>query len=241
MVAFFYFGGNDMALSPRLHAIAALVPVGSAVADVGCDHGYLPVWLLQQGISPFVIATDVAAGPLEVARRSARNAEIYTEISFRLADGLSAVSPFEVEVIVIAGMGGETISSIIAAASWLSEGAHRLILQPQSKVPELMEFLAASGYRVLDQHLVEDGGRLYTIIEAAPGYMDLPRGETCYIIPRLLERGDPLLERYLTEIIEKLHRVLRGLARSADGAERRTELTEDIQRLERWKGRQNHE
>jgi len=154
-----------MPLSPRLEAIAGLIPPGSRVADVGTDHGHLAVFLIRQEIAPFVIATDVAAGPLEAARRSAERAGITEELDFRLANGLDAVSPHEIDAVVIAGMGGETMAGILHRAPWLKSEPYHLILQPQSKVPELIDFLSEEGYCILEQHTVEDSGRDYIIFE----------------------------------------------------------------------------
>jgi len=152
-------------LSPRLHTIARLIPPESRVADVGTDHGHLPIWLLTKGICPFVVASDVAHGPLEAAKRNAAQAGITSGLEFRLADGLGAVSPEEVDTVVIAGMGGETMCGVIQRAPWLKSGTYRLLLQPQSKIPELIEFLSVEGYQIESRHLVEDAGRMYTIFE----------------------------------------------------------------------------
>jgi len=112
-----------------------------------------------------VVATDVAQGPLETAKRSAARAGITSGIAFRLADGLLAVSSEEVDTVVIAGMGGETIMGILEGAPWLKAEPYRIILQPQSKIPELMDFLLVEGYCILEQHLVEEAERRYTIFE----------------------------------------------------------------------------
>ena len=223
-------------LSPRLSAIARLIPQGSRVADVGTDHGYLPIWLMEQGISPFVIATDLRPGPLDAAKENARQANIQAGISFRLADGLAAVSPHEVDVVVLAGMGGETIGGILDRTPWLQEGVHRLILQPQSKIPRLMDELAAGGYAVLDQHLAADAGRIYSVYEVIPGVMEPFVGGARYIHPTLLERGDSLLEAYLAAASAKLRRALAGLERGGEKeAEKQAEFKQALSDLERWK------
>jgi len=155
-------------LTLRLAAIADLIVPGSRLVDVGTDHALLPVWLLAEGVCPFVIATDVAPGPLEAARRSAGREGVSTGIDFRLADGLDAVMAHEVDTVVIAGMGGETMQGIIARAPWLKSGPVRMILQPQSKVPELLEFLSEEGYSVTARHEVADAGKGYVIFAVEP-------------------------------------------------------------------------
>jgi len=221
-----------MTLSPRLQAIGRLIPPGSRVADVGTDHGYLPVWLIEHGISPFVIATDLHPGPLEAAKGSAKRVGIETGISFRLADGLEAVSPHEVDTVVVAGMGSETISGILDRTPWLKTGIYRIILQPQSKIPQLMDNLSAGGFRLTDQHLVEDGGKIYPIYEAEPGHMKAPQGGGRYVHPALIERGDPLLAAYLTEICNKLTRALGGLEQGGgETAEKQAEFALALREL----------
>ena len=225
-----------MHLLPRLYAIARLIPLGSRVADVGTDHGYLPVWLIAEGICPFVVATDVASGPLETAKRSAARMGLVPGPDFRLADGLDAISPQEVDTVVMAGMGGETIQGMIGRAPWLRAGAHRMVLQPQSKIPELVDFLANAGYRIEDQHLVEEAGRIYTIFEVTPGVMEPPAGGLRYVTRSLLERGDPLLGPYLAGIADKLRRAIQGLEQAENGAEKRMEFARALAELEQWRG-----
>ena len=154
-----------MRLSPRLAAIARLISPGNRLVDVGTDHALLPVFLLAEGVCPFAIATDISPGPLEAAQRSAQRAGITSGIDFRLGDGLAAVLSEEAGTVVIAGMGGETIAGILSRAPWLKSEPYQMILQPQSKVPELIDFLSVEGYHILAQHFVEDAGRSYLIFE----------------------------------------------------------------------------
>ena len=106
-----------IALQPRLRLLAEMTPPGGRLADIGTDHGYLPVWLLQEGRIPSAIASDVGAEPLEHARRTAEEYETQG-LDFRLCDGLSGIEPAETDTVVIAGMGGETIRDILRAAPW---------------------------------------------------------------------------------------------------------------------------
>ena len=97
-------------ISKRLLCCAAMVPSGSRVADIGTDHGYLGIYLLQNGISPHVIACDLRKGPLDNARKNARLFEVDGSMAFRLSDGLAEISPEEIDCAVLAGMGGDLIS-----------------------------------------------------------------------------------------------------------------------------------
>ena len=150
-------------LPARLKTVAGFIENGAAVADVGTDHGYLPVYLAINGLARRIIATDISAGSLAAARRSAAKYGVTDMISFVVAPGLSCVCPTEVDTIVIAGLGGETIAGILGDAPWTKEGK-RLILQPQTKIEELRRFLDENGYTTLDTKQTHDKGRDYVVI-----------------------------------------------------------------------------
>lgn len=202
-----------LALQPRLHLLARLVPEGCRLTDVGTDHGYLPVALLQQGRISAAIASDIGAEPLEHARRTALQYGV-DGMDFRLCAGLSGVAPEETDVIVIAGMGGETIISILQDAPWTADGQHRLLLQPMTKAAALRHWLADNGYTFTDEHLVEDKGRIYPIL-CVEGGASHPLTEAEALCGVLLA-DDPLYAAYLTEHITKLRRSAEGLRRSSD-------------------------
>lgn len=204
---------KQLALQPRLHMLARLVPEGCRLTDVGTDHGYLPVALLQQGRITAAIASDIGAEPLEHARRTAMQYGV-DGMDFRLCAGLSGVAPEETDVIVIAGMGGETIISILQDAPWTADGQHRLLLQPMTKVAALRHWLADNGYTFTDEHLVEDKGRVYPIL-CVEGGVFRPLTEAEALCGVLLV-DDPLYAAYLTEHITKLRRSAEGLRRSSD-------------------------
>lgn len=204
---------KQLALQPRLHLLARLVPEGCRLTDVGTDHGYLPVALLQQGRIAAAIASDIGAEPLEHARRTAMQYGV-DGMDFRLCAGLSGVAPEETDVIVIAGMGGETIISILQDAPWTADGRHRLLLQPMTKAAALRHWLADNGYTFTDEHLVEDKGRIYPILCVKGGvFRPLTEAEA---LCGVLLADDPLYAAYLTEHITKLRRSAEGLRRSSD-------------------------
>ena len=204
---------KQLALQPRLHLLARLVPEGCRLTDVGTDHGYLPVALLQQGRIAAAIASDIGAEPLEHARRTAMQYGV-DGMDFRLCAGLSGVAPEETDVIVIAGMGGETIISILQDAPWTADGQHRLLLQPMTKAAALRHWLADNGYTFTDEHLVEDKGRIYPILCVKGGvFRPLTEAEA---LCGVLLADDSLYAAYLTEHITKLRRSAEGLRRSSD-------------------------
>ena len=128
-----------MELSPRLRSVAGLVPPGARFADVGTDHAYLPVWLLQQGIIEHALVSDLRPGPLDRARSTAARYGLAERMEFRLCDGLSGIAPAEADTIAIAGMGGETIAAILAGA-----GAGVSAAAPAHERPERPAAVAAA-------------------------------------------------------------------------------------------------
>lgn len=153
-------------LDKRLSAVAALVRRGSRLADIGTDHAYLPVYLVQAGVCPAAIASDIGAGPLEAARHTVTANGLTREIALQLGDGLSTVSAEEIDDIAIAGMGGETIVAILKAAPWVKDGRLRLILQPMTRAEDLRRWLLQNGFTVEEEHLIRDKRHLYSVLAA---------------------------------------------------------------------------
>ena len=198
-------------LQPRLRLLAELIPDGIRLADIGTDHGYLPVNLLQQGKIKSAIAADIVAAPLQHARNTAKEYGV-SDIDFRLCDGLAAIGAEEVDVVVIAGMGGETIVSILSAAPWVKEKT--LFLQPMTKVEYLRQWLGENGYVFEEERLVWDKGILYPIFAVRGGEKrELTAAEQ---YAGIAFDGDPLYADYLTYQIERLQKAIDGLNRAND-------------------------
>ncbi len=198
-------------LSPRLEMTASLVPSGARLADVGTDHAYLPAALLLEGRIPSAIASDLRRGPLERARETAAAFDLKEKISFRLCDGLSGVGPEEVDAIVIAGMGGETIAAILAAAPWTRERVVSLILQPMSSMSDLRAWLGQNGYDILEERLAREGDSLYTALSVRAGEMAPMTAAERYAGRNT---GDPLRGMWLDRWLTRTERALDGLARA---------------------------
>lgn len=194
-------------LSPRLQMVADFVPPCACAADIGTDHGYLPVWLLQNGVIQSAIAADIHAGPLANARQSAAAYDLEEHFRFVQADGLQFSGVQAADVITIAGMGGETICAILAAAPWLREGK-QLVLQPQSKVPELTDWLWRNGFTIEDAALCRDAGKRYLVLRV----LGQPAVQTYTVEQLLLRRRDPLLTEHLKEEIRRQTRARAGMA-----------------------------
>ncbi len=151
-------------LSHRLLACCSFVHPGDRVADVGCDHGYLSIHLLQTGIASHVIASDIREGPLQSAIRNAEKYGVRDRIAFYLSDGLRSI-PRDFDTLVCAGMGGDTMISILEAAPWMKQEQYRLVLQCQSKTPMLRRYLSDQGWHIADEAVLRDGKFLYTVME----------------------------------------------------------------------------
>ena len=152
-------------LSKRLSACADFVPQGAHVADVGCDHGYLSIYLLQNGIASKVYAGDINEGPLQSAVLNAEKAGLKERISFYLSDGVKNI-PKNFDTLVCAGMGADTMISILENAPWLQHKQYRLILQCQSKIHCLRQYLYEKGWHIVREKALKDGRFLYTVMEA---------------------------------------------------------------------------
>ena len=202
---------KELVLQPRLRLLADMVPDGARLADVGTDHGYLPVFLLQKGRITSAIASDIVPGPLQHARQTAAEYEV-EGIEFRLCPGLDAIGPEEADTIVIAGMGGETIQAVLEAAPWTTDGGHLLLLQPMTKVEFLRKWLTDNGYAFTDERLVFDKDHLYPVF-AVRGGQQPPLTPTQQYGGVLLD-GDPLYADYLDKRIGKLRKAISGLRKS---------------------------
>ena len=201
-------------LSARMAAVADFVPQGAHLADVGTDHGYIPLWLLQEERIASAVASDLREGPLQHAIASAEAAGLSDRVEFLLCDGLSPTCEDRCDTVIIAGMGGETIVDILQRADWTHQGV-LLILQPQSKLDVLHTWLDRNGYAITDARLVQDAGRIYVIYAVRGGVGKSVRSPAeSYIDPILLKKKDPLLPAYLDGIIRKFQRALEGLSRS---------------------------
>ena len=172
-----------MELSPRLQAIARQVPQGARLADVGTDHGYLPVWLLLNGRIGYAIAADLRKGPLDRAKGTARRFGQTDGISFRLCDGLTGIHEEEVDTVAIAGMGGETIAAILEAASWTKK------------------------YAILQEEIIREGDKLYGVWNVKGGTMPpLSPAEQW----AGANRPGPLRLAYLAMVEGKVRKALEG-------------------------------
>ena len=141
------------------------MPKGAKIADVGTDHAYLPIHLMENGIAKSAVATDIHKGPIEAANSNIKASGV-KGIKTLLCDGLGDLSANEVDTVIIAGMGGDTIAHILSRAEWLKDEEKLLILQPMSSADSARIYLAENGYLVDKEVCVEDTGRVYPVMMA---------------------------------------------------------------------------
>lgn len=180
---------------------------GMGIIDVGTDHGHVPVYIAQHSENAKITASDLRKGPLDSARKTAAEYGVTGRIRFVLASGLDGAEKSETDTIIIAGMGGETIISILSQAPWALTGGIRLILQPQSKLGELEDWLRKNGSGVSKAVLVRDEGRIYSI------WLCEGMSEKC-VDRILMDNRDKLMPDYLDEKIKKLSRAVEGMEKA---------------------------
>ena len=198
-------------ISKRLLCCASMVQPGSRVADIGTDHGYLGIYLLQSGAARHVIACDLRKDPLENARRNAKLFGVDGEMELRLSDGLEKILPDEVDTVVMAGMGGDLIQRILSQCPWRKREGLQFILQPQSAGNVLRRWLCEDGFEIQREEPVQDGHFLYTVMELRQGEPSPLTPGTEYASPALLASKSPLVGTYLARVENALQKTVRGL------------------------------
>ena len=204
---------TKLKLSPRLSAVADWIPENARLADIGTDHAYLPVSLLLDGKINAAIAADVRSGPLEHAMRTADEYGVAERLRFCLCDGLTGIAPEDCDTVAIAGMGGETIAHILAAAPWAKQ-SHTLVLQPQSTQNVLRAFLAENGYEIQAERVVREGERWYPVLLVRGGTMQalFPGELWCGRVQDWIEQPERL--DYLNWLLRRTQAQLIGMERA---------------------------
>lgn len=203
-------------MNKRLLCIASHIPFGQGVIDVGTDHGYLPIELLRRGYPGRLFASDIKAGPLQAAQRSAQGAELEDRISFQLADGLERCDPDAVDTIVIAGMGGDSICGILDRAEWCMDRRYLLVLQPMTRSEVLRYWLVNNEFEILEEDLVEDAGILYSVLTARFGGCTRLNEAELYTGSFPMLRDHRLFSAFLQQQIVRFQHMLLGLESASD-------------------------
>ena len=224
-----------MKLTDRLLKIASLVDNGKRIADIGTDHGYIPVYLLNQNKIQYAILGDVNKGPLENARKEVTRNKLQDKVDLRLGSGIEVLKENEVDEIIIAGMGGMLINNLLKANEKVAHTTEKLILQPMQAPEELRMFLYQNGYKILDEHLVREEHRLYEIIVCKYEGLEPQEIDPIYyeIGLKLIQNNDPLLNDFIENKIRINQNVLKKLeGKEAQGIEdKRAALNKKIDAL----------
>jgi tRNA (adenine22-N1)-methyltransferase len=219
-------------LSKRLLTTANMLTPGLSVADIGCDHAYTSIYLMQSGKAKKVIAMDINEGPLKMAKENIRLHHMEDVIETRLSNGAMELKPGEVEAFLISGMGGPLICSILQKRLDLLPSVKELILQPQSEVFEVRHFLHDHGFAIEAEDMVFDEGKYYVIIKARPG-IETYEEEVPYIYgAKLMESKNPVWIEYMTKERNKLEKVLSNLPDTEKTMARRQELRDVCRQLD---------
>ena len=219
-----------MKLSERMMSIVKYVPVNSIVADIGTDHGYIPIHLIENNISKLVIAADVSKGSLNKTIIGIEEMKLQERIYPRLGDGLQVIKPFEVDTVVIAGMGGLLIKDILDKDKGITNSITNFILQPNIAVKELREYLLSNGFTICDEDLVKEDGKYYEIIFAKKG-IELIREEIYYdVSPILIRKKHPLLKEYIEHKINSNQDIMEAI-KDNKSSEKSMERYEELKDL----------
>lgn len=218
-----------MELSKRLSAVAGLVTEGASVADIGTDHGYIPIYLAGKDGSRKLIAMDINEGPLKRAKAHIQ-AEGYEEvIETRLSDGLEALKPGEVHTMIAAGMGGGLVIHILEAQPEVTAGIREFILQPQSEIGKVRRYLETHGFVIVKEDMVEEDGKYYPMMKVLHGQEQRPATKIELLYGRkLLEERHPVLLQYLRREQQLKTRIQDALrAQNTGRAKQRIQELED--------------
>lgn len=223
-------------LSKRLQAVADLVSPGMRLADIGTDHAYIPIYLMENEKIPQAIAMDINKGPLERAEEHIKAHGLEQQIQTRLSDGMAKLQAGEADCAVIAGMGGALMIKILEEGRETAFQLQELVLQPQSELKKFRIYLLENGYRVLAEDMVYEDGKYYPMMKVKPGEMtgESWKPEELEYGKYLLDTAHPVLKQFLEREIQICHGVLESLAKqdTERAKERRREMEEQIQHVQ---------
>jgi tRNA (adenine22-N1)-methyltransferase len=220
-------------LSRRLERVAAHIPAGARLADIGSDHGYLPVALMRRGAISSAVAGEVALTPFHSACRTVRENGLEARVSVRLANGLEAIELKDrITAISICGMGGETIRDILDSAKARLSGEERLILQPNGGEQPLRQWLMDNGYRILFEELLRENRFDYEIIVAERADNVLYSDEELYFGPLQMQARTPVFLSKWQRVLGEKQRTLSSFAQAQQAVPEAK--VQDVARQARW-------
>lgn len=222
-------------LTPRLAAIAALLTPGETAADIGADHAQLSIYLVLKNIAPRIVIGELGSGPLQRALRAVASSGLQPRIDVRQGDGLQVLAPGEVDNVILAGLGGDTLAGILAA-DWEKAASFRnYVFQPMSKPGVLRQALADQGWQITSEAVVDERGRLYVVLTSNPGTQPYQLSDIEIAVgPCILQAETEIKRQYIWRILQAWLRIESRLRASAQPEKlRQAEIIQDrIQRLE---------
>jgi len=223
-----------MELSIRLKTIATMVEKSETVADIGTDHGYIPIYLIKNNICNTAIASDINSGPIEKAELNISLENLRDKIECRLGGGLTTIKPKEVNSAIIAGMGGNLIRDIILESEDVFKSLDNAILQPVQNPEVLRRFIYEQGYCILEEELCFDQNKFYEIIKVSYDNKPKEKEEIFYEVGEMLiNKKHPLIKEYLQHKIDKYNKIYENIKEETEGAEiRKTEIGNKVKRLQ---------
>lgn len=220
-----------MELSKRLEAVASLVSRGNRLADVGTDHGYIPIALVERQWIPSAIALDINRGPLERASLHIREHGLEEKIQTRLSDGVNKLRLGEVDAVVIAGMGGPLLQNILSAGKDVLSSVKELVLQPQSEIGGVRHFLEANNYEILEEKMIEEDGKFYPMMRVCHGQMHYESEAEYRYGHFLLQEKNEVLYRFLRKEKTTLTDIYKHLQNS-EGVRAKAGMQEVAEKLQ---------
>lgn len=236
-------------LSERMSAVAACVTPGLCVADIGCDHGYLPIYLVERKIAPSAIAMDIKEGPLQAAREHIHRQGLEEKIKTRRSDGLTALEPGEAQSVIIAGMGGRLALKIVTdGEDFLNRTGdiREVIIQPQSELVLFRRGMQEMGFSCIQEDMVFEDGKFYPLGRYLPAYVEKPSGmespENFLTIDKdlaeeyglwLLANRHPILKQYLEKEAKQLIQIRKSLGAMQDEQARQHRLQEVEEKMQK--------
>lgn len=200
-----------MKLGNRLQSIVSMIEKGSTVVDIGTDHAYLPIYLINEGLAERVIATEVLPGPFERARENIEKSGLENFINLRMGSGFKPIKPREGDIAVVAGMGGTTIAKIIDESKEIADSFKKLILQPMQNQAKLREYLLTTGYQIIDENVAIEDNRFYEIIVAKKGIFKAFDEIDVLVGPVLRNKKTSVISEYINHRIEIIQKIIQRL------------------------------
>lgn len=217
----------NFTISKRLQTIADLVTPGNSVADIGTDHGYIPVYLAKNGISEKILAMDVNKGPLLKAEENIKAHNVSDKVDLRLSDGFEALNEGETDTVIIAGMGALLMNRILADGINKAHSTKEMILCPHCDEWRVRKFLWENGFCIVDEKMVKEDNKYYFILKVKNGADAEPVGEYLYYGRPLLAKRDAILQEYLKKELKLCHVIKENIMsnRVHENGERLAEIT----------------